>query len=213
MRSDFRRFILLFFTSLACTFFTVSPALAFTLSGGRWFQSQTTYVVDQDFANQGTGWTTSVQDATGNLLGWKVNIISINHTLFDFNLDSNSSNHIRTATSAECSNPCIMNTLTSTNILGYFLNYTMRINVIQGNAYYDGTQTPTIPSNYYDLDSMLRHEFGHVLGLCHTGTAYTLMSAGLSPGEIRYVDGDAIQGARRIYWSGTTPPEAPSCVL
>ncbi len=46
-----------------------------------------------------------------------------------------------------------------------------------------------------DLDSVLRHELGHVLGLEHDPRSGHLMSADIAPGQVRLVAGDEPSGA------------------
>jgi hypothetical protein len=95
------------------------------------------------------------------------------------------------------------------NIIYYFVVY---INTYGGFAFYDGTQSPTLPSNYYDLRTLMRHEIGHGIGLCHTnyGTGY-LMSTQIAQGVAIGTDADATDGENHIY-NGTSPGPSGSCI-
>ncbi len=78
-----------------------------------------------------------------------------------------------------------------------------------GHAFYDGTQAPSLPSNYYDLRSIIRHELGHAIGLCHSVATSNLMHVSLLQGNIYNVDNDARDGVSYLYNSAYTgnPPE------
>jgi hypothetical protein len=81
---------------------------------------------------------------------------------------------------------------------------------VDGYPFYDGTQASSLPSNYYDLRSIPRHELGHVVGLCHSGgTTTRLMYAVLTKGVVKPIDYDAATGDRWIYNRGAagTAPE------
>lgn len=75
------------------------------------------------------------------------------------------------------SNGPLANTTRSIDGWGHLLSRTM---VIYTNYNWWTGGTP-IPSGYYDLKTVLRHELGHGLGLCHSGTPGTLMYRSTNP--------------------------------
>lgn len=81
--------------------------------------------------------------------------------------------------------------------------FTLKVNTCC-YTFYDGSQGPTLPNNMYHLRSLLRHEFGHALGLCHSSTDGFLMDETLPPGIVRNVDTDAINGSKYYYDSSYT---------
>jgi hypothetical protein len=60
----------------------------------------------------------------------------------------------------------------------------MRINGMNFTYNYDGTSASFV-SSQVDLDSLVLHELGHVLGLAHTTAAGSAMHATLDEGQIR----------------------------
>lgn len=79
--------------------------------------------------------------------------------------------------------------------------------------FYDGTQAPSLPPNYTDLKSVMIHEYGHALGLCHTATEGRAMDGTLRAGEIQPIMSNDAIGARYIYNRSSvgTLPEAENC--
>lgn len=71
-----------------------------------------------------------------------------------------------------------------------------------------------VPSNCYDLKSVMRHEFGHSIGLCHTDTAGSTMHPTYNIGDSRPVDDDAANGASWLYNDFYTGPgpEVDYCI-
>ncbi len=80
-----------------------------------------------------------------------------------------------------------------------FTQFTVKVNIGSGYAFYDGTQAPSLPPNYFDLASLMRHEFGHSLGLCHSNAAGLLMFTNLAQGQVYPIDNDAADGDAFIY--------------
>lgn len=67
------------------------------------------------------------------------------------------------------------------------------------NKYQWDTSSNSCASNKYHLRSTLRHEFGHVLGLEHSGISSACMYPTMGPGEILPLTSDDINGAKSIY--------------
>lgn len=59
----------------------------------------------------------------------------------------------------------------------------------------------------------MRHEIGHSIGLCHSPYSQLLMYGVYDVAQIKYVDGDAVNGAGCIYNPNYTGPQPSSgCV-
>ncbi|MDQ5866385.1 MAG: matrixin family metalloprotease [Chloroflexota bacterium] len=164
-------------------------AEAYTMRGVSWSPANAHYVRDASFNNYGTGWINSMNTAVQD---WN----SFYQAPFYFWHASTSGNHIQTG-NLGCGTP---HNLGQTNLAwntstNNFTSFTIIMNTACGDPYYDGTQGSSIPSNYYDLKSILRHELGHALGLCHSsGSSSLLMYASRQKGIIYPLDSDAING-------------------
>ena len=61
------------------------------------------------------------------------------------------------------------------------------------------TSSNSCSSSKFHLRSVLRHEFGHVLGLNHSGTPSACLYPSMSKGEIKTLSSDDIKGGKDIY--------------
>ena len=87
------------------------------------------------------------------------------------------------------------------------------INVGSGHSFYDGTQSPTLPSNYYDLRTIFRHEFGHAAGICHSGVSSAVMRPAFSTGSDVVITADDRNALRYLYKPGyTLTSPSGSCI-
>lgn len=176
-------------------------AQAYTLRGVTWSPANASYVRDTSFNNFGNGWINSMDTAVSD---WN----SFFQAPFYFWYSSGSGNHVQ-AGNLGCGSGHNLGQAnlawnTSTN---YFTSFTLIVNVACGDPYYDGTQASSIPSNYYDLKSILRHELGHALGLCHSSTYTSLLMYPSRQVGIYYpVDSDAINGDQDIYCATCAVP-------
>jgi len=81
--------------------------------------------------------------------------------------------------------------------------------------FYDGTQAASLPSNYYDLKSILLHEQGHVIGLCHTAKSSRAMYYSINFGDSQGLTYNDQAGKRYIYDRAsitTALPEQEKCL-
>ena len=82
---------------------------------------------------------------------------------------------------------------------------------------HDFCVAPDCAAGAYDLQSTLTHEFGHVLGLDHSGDPEATMYAGADPGETkkRTLDADDTAGICTTYRTTCSacsdPPKASGC--
>lgn len=133
---------------------------------------------------------------------------------FSFSKNSSSSNPIDANTTIDgpCGH-CVAATELYSNIFGYYTQFNLQINLAPGYPFYDGTQAASIPSNYFDLRSVVRHELGHSLGLCHSSSNTALMYISIPTGTTRGVDTDARNGSKYKYQSGYSGPSpSGSCI-
>ncbi len=177
---------------------------AYTVMVGKWASTSTTYVRDSSYTSQGSGWSSMFGSAASN---WT------SSGAFGFSSSSSSSNHIQAADIADDSS--CSGCLALTSVWGNpIYQFRIEVNIGSGYAFYDGTQAPSLPSNYYDLRSIMRHELGHAQGLCHSSNSSYLMYRAFGTGQIKLVDTDAINGSEYLYLSGYDGPDPEgSCQL
>ncbi len=171
-----------------------ASAQAYTVWGPKWPNANATYVIDSSYSNQGPGWD---DRATYAVADWN----GVTSSPFVFGQMSTSDNHIRALNIANECNDCLAWTRRWNSFWdpNEFIQFIVEVNIGSGYAFYDGTQAPSIPSNYYDLETVMRHELGHALGLCHSGGSGLLMSPTLPQGVVRPIDNDAANGDAYIY--------------
>lgn len=178
--------------SLAVLFFLlgVSVGHAYTLWGPKWPNANPRYVFDDSFKNQNAGWHNTGEAAVNN---WN----NIGDTPFRFTaVGGEGENHIGAGfLISGCANLAETSRIAP---FGNFTNFTVVVNVQCDFPFYDGTQAPQIPSNYYSLRTLVLHELGHGMGLCHTLKPKPVM--GFVPvGSIKLLAKDDKQGNRKIY--------------
>jgi len=157
-----------------------------------WPNANTTYRRDASFSNI-IGWNGQADTVTGE---WAPQFL--------FNLDNASGNVLSADDLGANGNLGV----TFAQETGHHrTNFTIQMNT--NKPWHVGA--PPVSPNRFDLRSVLRHEFGHALGLWHSNGANTLMNAILPLGTSRLIDQDAINGANFLYNPGANPPipEAP----
>lgn len=187
-------------------------AHAYTVWGPKWPGGNPGYGYDTSFSNQGPGWASRLGDAVAE---W--NAISLSNNAFWFRYDNASNNRVQAAnlsTDSACRpNPaapaCLGLARRWKSLFGNdFTKFEIVVNTGSGYAFYDGTQAPSLPRNYYDLRSLMRHELGHGLGLCHSANSAAVMEGSQPTGVDEQIVADDRNGLRYLYWPGynlTTP--------
>ncbi len=88
--------------------------------------------------------------------------------------------------------------------------FTIQVNNGCGTPWYDGTGQP--PSNYYDVRSVMRHELGHAIGLCHNNDQFELMNTFLQLGVSYGISAEDVTGVNWAYQPGYVGPgPSPGC--
>lgn len=204
---------LFIFVAVTLSVLSSADTQAYTVLTRVWPTANTTYTKDTDFVNMGTGWVAAADAAAAS---WNAT------GAFTFSANTSSINHLQAHSLGAGSCSKVANTHRS-NIVGQTYTEYFIIEVNTGSPcnfnFYTGTGTPM--SNQYDLRSVLRHEFGHALGLNHTAATGKLMTAGnlgVGTGVIRLVDADASNGAKYLYdpsYAGVFPegPAEPGYVV
>ena len=167
---------------------------AFT-AGAKWTTKKAKYVFDQAYNQFCPGCNARGQAAINQ---WN----SIGKTPFRFDPAGEGDNHITVDPQGVCSKLAITFIVATPTTMSKF---TTKLHIGCGYGFYDGTQ-PYFPSNYYDLETLMRHEFGHALGLCHTNVGI-LMQASQPAGLTRVIDVDAKRGNRYLYKVPYTGPD------
>jgi hypothetical protein len=169
-----------------------SGASAYTLYY-KWSSNNATFTMDSNYTGAGSKWADKGRAAANNWGSAGVN--------FSFSESWFSGNHLQ-AMGISCT--CTAQTIQYNNGAN-MIKYTIQVNT--NVPHYDGTQSPSLPSNYYDLQSEMRHEFGHGLGLCHTKASGGIYLMEYAPvGQYRYIDTDAKNGAQKHYLPGYSGP-------
>jgi hypothetical protein len=168
----------------------------------RWQNNYMSYWFDGSYSNYGgQRWIDRARDVV-----YEWNMAGVNFAFYEIS----SPNVLKALYMPSCN--CTANTVRTWNS-NYLLQAVIQVNT--SVPQYDGSQAPTLPSNYYDLRTVLRHEFGHATGLCHsTGTQSPSWLMAYTPlGQVRYVDSDAKNGAMYLYKPGYSgPPPSSSCI-
>ncbi|MDQ2806357.1 MAG: hypothetical protein M3Z04_05485 [Chloroflexota bacterium] len=203
--SRLRVFMPIIVVALAITvsmFLTRQNAYAYTVDY-RWSGNSTSYWLDSTFKNQNIGWEGSFTTAVSN---WN----AIPNHQFSFSgagCGVCTSNYVY-AGNPGCPNPSCYAATAKYISGGRLVQFQITLNTSTGIPFYDGTQAKTIPSNYVDLKSILRHELGHSFGLCHSfyGNSSYLMGQ-LPMGTTRFIDQDVTNGQYYLYQLGYAGPQ------
>lgn len=194
----------IFICCLAFTLLVTTNTQAFYVTGAKWDSPATSFYPDSNFTSQNGGWNNS---AFGAAADWNY------AGAFQFAYTGSQSNIISAGNLGCGDNHALAGTSGPPPSPGPIPYFTIVMNVYCGDAYYDGTQTPTIPSNYYDLGTVLRHEMGHAIGICHQpDDGNALMYNYVFPGVIKGIDGDASNADNYLYQAGYSgPPPEVGC--
>lgn len=181
-----------------------ATASAFTWSNYRWWSAQADFTMTANIINR--GWAIQTWNAIGN---W-------NSTgTFYFNYNASTGNYIDYAPYYPCGNEGSYAVARRyPDWTGFYLGaFNITINSGCGIPFYDGTQGPYVPFNYLDLNTVLKHELGHGLGLCHSGYPWyqATMASQIPFGVALIIQQDDLNGANFMYHGGSTPPDAYYC--
>jgi hypothetical protein len=150
------------------------------------------YVCDRfEFSALGSNYLAALNDA--------INDWNATNTQITFSQDSASAHHIGAADLGD--RPLATTTMPlppGTNFR--FTNFTLQINTRYLSQFYIGPRTSTPPPDLYNLRTVIRHELGHAVGMCHTWyDRQALMYPNSYQGEVHNVDSDALSGANYIF--------------
>ena len=157
----------------------------------------------------GPGWVSRLRDA---ILEWNT-VSSTEGWFFWYKYVATSQNVVTAADlrgDPSCqlaSGQCLANTY---KYGSPYSRFEIKVNIGPGYAFYDGSQASVLPSNYYDLRTILRHELGHAAGICHSKFPIAVMKPSFSTGEIVVVQADDRNALRYLYKPGynlTQPSE------
>lgn len=216
MNRSFKWFARLVIVTVLFGTVSLGTTYAYTVWGPKWPGGNPSYGADSSFSNSGFGWASRLGDAVAE---WNA-VSSTNNWAFWFRADNGSGNRVQSANlqnDSRCrpdpSKPaCLAITVKQKALFSNdYTKFTLIVNTGSGYPYYDGTQTTYLPGNYYDLRTLLRHELGHALGLCHSANSSAVMALGQTPGTERPLQADDRNGLRYLYWPGytlTTPSGA-----
>lgn len=169
----------------------------------KWPNADPHYIIDSDYTNSGPGWNQMVQNAVAS---WN----SIGNSSLRFkSVGGSGDNHIKTE-NLGCTSPpnppvVAYTAMNFNSNMTQITKFTVKINTWCGYSFYDGTQAPSIPINYYDLRSIVQHELGHGMGLCHTSVGGAIMG-GISKGQVLQKKLDDSRGDRFLYQAGYGGP-------
>lgn len=207
---NFRLVVSLFIFAISCLYslYSISTVNAYVVEGRKWSSGNPDYGYDTSISSQNNGaWVGRLSNAVAE---WN-SISQSNNWAFWYKYDNSSINRVRSANIAAvpaCASvgptPCLALTdmypgSTSTT----YSKFILTINTGSGYAFYDGSQASYLPSNYYDLRTVFRHELGHALGLCHANNDSTaVMWYKITIGTVKQIGPDDRNGLRYIYWPG-----------
>lgn len=189
-----------------------------------WQYAETYYYLTNSFVSRNSGWDDSILAAATN---WN----DVSNDPFYFGRDSYANHEVNSGcpsyfdkSYSDGDGITLANTAIAWNTsTKRYTDFTMTISncVITGGPhpnspipFYDGTQASSLPSNYMDLKTTLRHELGHVQGVCHTASPTSaLMYYNQNYGQLKNIDTDAANGSRWIYnrSAATSNPEQENC--
>jgi predicted Zn-dependent protease len=180
------RFVVPLFLSLvviSTVVVAVPTARAYTVFSAKWASPSASYVQDGSFSQ----WLGFAPTFSGAASDW-------NSTgRFNFYSSVSSANHIKADEYIGTDLAGTRRTVTGS----YITQFNLIVNTYSGFRWYIGS--PPVPSGYYDLRTVLRHELGHALGLCHSHSTSTLMYTTVYQAQSKPVDNDAIYGADYLY--------------
>ncbi len=206
-----RSFILLLLLTMVAG---IQTARAFTVNSGsptpKWTNPSAYYYFDSSFTHQGITWQNLFNSAINE---WNTNAwLGAQFFPCSYAGSPSQCQPIKGVDYGQNSTYGQTNVqidwLNSNRITGWVTN----INTCSCVAWYTGTGTP--PSNQVSLWSVMKHEIGHSLGLCHSGSTTALMYKYTPSGRTLYVGSDATNGDYYLYYGPNYSGPGPegSCI-
>jgi hypothetical protein len=185
---------------LGMFFLGVQITHAFTTFTGdpKWANANPGYIIDASYKNQGPGWENVANNSAND---WN----ALTNSPLRFFLNGGAGDNHITAGTLSCSNGLLAGTV-NTYAGNSITKFTITVNVGCGFPFYDGTQAPSLPPNYFNLQSVVEHELGHGIGLCHSALNDVLMRTALPAGIVQIRKKDDNQGNRFLYQAGYSGP-------
>ena len=187
-------FLLASLLTLVVTLLRTPDAQAFCWGPARFPGASTTYLIDGSYS-----WSSSsVQDAVAD---WNYS------AYFGFGYTGGGNNHIQ---GADLGCDFGLAGMSPSDNGGTRNGFIIQVNNGCGTPWYDGTGQP--PSNYYAVRSVMRHELGHAIGLCHNNDQFELMNTFLQPGVSYGIGVEDVTGVNWAYQPGYAGPgPSPGC--